>query len=366
MRKLVEKLLVYLNYLFAAALLLAFLSTHISPAHFWPLSFFGLVFPVLFFLNLAFFVFWFIKWKRTAFISLIVLFLGFNHARNTLPVILKKKDKQEINEGEELKILSFNVRVFNIYEWLADPNTNRGIFNFIRSEHPDVICLQEFFTNKDERFSPDRLGVLFGETPYSHIEYSLKTGKNTGFGIATFSSYPIVGRGAIHFEDSPNLTIYTDILFKNDTIRIFNNHLQSVNLRANNYNFIDSLQIRYDEKQLKELRELSSKLKTAFIKRAKQAVMVSEKIKSSPFPLVVCGDFNDTPVSYSYRKIKAKLKDAWVEAGKGRGNTYLGRLSFRIDYILYDSYFQAVDFERVKTQLSDHYPIMAVLRSEEQ
>jgi endonuclease/exonuclease/phosphatase family metal-dependent hydrolase len=297
------------------------------------------------------------------FISLLALALGYNHMRDTLPLVFKNRDTALNKTGTNLKVLSYNVRVFNIYEWLSDPNTDKGIFNFIRSEHPDVICLQEFFTNKDSDFSPERLKVLFGETPYSHIEYSLKKSENTGFGIATFSRYPIVGRGVINFDGSPNLSIFTDILFNKDTIRIFNNHLQSINLRANNYAFLDSLQIRYDEKQLKELQDLSSKLKQAYIKRARQVKKVSSVMKESAHPLIVCGDFNDTPVSYAYNKIRGNLKDAWVESGKGRGNTYLGRLSFRIDFILYDPSFQALEFERVKTQLSDHYPIMAILKT---
>ena len=255
--------------------------------------------------------------------------------------------------------MSYNVRAFNIYNWLTDPNTNKGIFNFIRSEHPDIICLQEFFTHEKSRLNPSRYYKLFEETPYQHVEYSYKNSSNTGFGIATFSKYRIIEKGSISFEKSANLAIFSDILFHNDTLRIVNVHLQSVNLKANNYAFLDSLKLRYDEQNFKEFQDLSLKLKAAFIKRSKQAELVSEIIKRSPHPVIICGDLNDTPVSYSYREIKGGLKDAWTEAGTGFGNTYLGKFPFRIDYIFYDKKLKAIDYERVKTRLSDHYPVMA-------
>jgi endonuclease/exonuclease/phosphatase family metal-dependent hydrolase len=215
--------------------------------------------------------------------------------------------------------------------------------------------------DNQSEFSNERFKKLFGETPYSHFEYSYRNKSERGIGLATFSRYPIVKKGTLKFENTANESMYTDIVVEGDTIRIINNHLQSVQLRANNYAFLDSLKIRYNDQNIRELHDLSSRLKQAFIKRAEQAKKVSLTIKNSPHPVIVCGDFNDTPVSYSYHKIRGKLKDAWVETGKGWGNTYSGRLPFRIDYIFYDSYFKSLEFERVKTQLSDHYPILTVL-----
>lgn len=360
-----EIILKYLTYFFALLLVLAYLSVHISPAHFWPLAFLGLVFPFILSLNIIFLVVWLIKWKKIALLVLAVLLLGFNHIKNTVPNLFKGKTELGIKNNDDLKVLSYNVRAFNIYEWMNDPNTNKGIFNFIRSEHPDVICIQEFFTSNKSEFSPERYSRVFGETPYSHIEFARRENPRTGFGVATFSRYPVVNHGVI-FKNGGNQSIYTDILFDNDTVRVINCHLQSLNLKLRNYKFLDSLKIRYDEQQIREFQDLSMRIKTAFIKRAKQAKSISEAIERSPHPVVLCGDFNDTPVSYAYHKIKGSMLDAWEVAGKGLGNTYQGILSFRIDYILYQPYFTATEFERVKTQLSDHYPIMTILRRTEQ
>ncbi len=363
MRKLFHKILFTLNIIAASGLLLAHLSTHISPTFFWPLAFFGLIYPFLILGNIIFLLLWTILWKKYAILSLIIILTGFNHLLRSTPVLFNKsKDMADVPVNEKLKVMSFNVRAFNIYEWLQSSTTNKDIFNFIRSEYPDVICIQEYYTNRNANFHPHRHNELFANTPYNYIEYSIKNSKNTGFGIATFSKYPIVGRGSISFPDSYNRAIYTDILFNGDTVRVYNTHLQSVSLRANNYNFIDSLRFGYHENQIRELQDLSIKLKSAYIKRAEQAAKVTNHRLQSAHPVIVCGDFNDTPVSFTYHKMSRGLKDAFLQSGKGRGNTYLGRFSLRIDYILYDKGIEALEFSRIEAVLSDHYPILSTFR----
>jgi endonuclease/exonuclease/phosphatase family metal-dependent hydrolase len=104
-------------------------------------------------------------------------------------------------------------------------------------------------------------------------------------------------------------------------------------------------------------------LKNAFIKRARQADMLAEKISESPYPVIICGDFNDTPVSYTYKKIKSSLSDSFMEAGSGIGSTYSKIFpSFRIDYSLHESNMKAIYTERVRLKLSDHYPVLTYLR----
>lgn len=344
----------------ATSLLFSYASTFISPAFFWPFAFFGLLFPYLVILNFIILVYWLFKWRKAVFIPLITLFLGSNQIYRSAPALRIKREIQE-KKGDDLKILSFNVRAFNIYDWQNDPNTDEGIFNFIRSEHPDVICLQEFHYKNRSSNHNTATPRFFNEIPYQHIKFH-SGNSNSGFGIATFSRYPIINTGTIRFEHSNNLSIYTDILFQNDTIRIFNNHLQSVNFIKNNYTFLENIPVTNSERNIKEFREILSKLKNAFVKRALQTNTISARIKQSPHPVIVVGDFNDTPVSYAYHKMKTGLDDAFLKSGSGRGNTHLGRIPLRIDYILYGKEFEAVEFEKIEANLSDHYPIIAVLR----
>lgn len=363
MKRFINRLFFYVNILAGIALLFSYLSTYISPAKIWALAFFGLAYPYILLVNVTFMFVWMLRFKKEFLLSFLLILIGINHLNNFLPLRLGKTNtKGFIKENpNQIKILSYNVRLFNIYEWLSDPGTNQDILNFIRSEHPDVICLQEFYTSPEKNYQPQKIKQFFSETPYNYIHYSFKNGKNSGYGIATYSRYPIVNQGTIGFQKTSNDAIFTDIVIKKDTIRIYNNHLQSVQLQKRNYSFLDTLKFRYDDEQIKEIKDISVRLKTAYIKRSSQVDAISKHIKSSAFPVIVCGDFNDTPVSYSYRKMRKGLKDAFISAGQGTGSTYQGIFPyFRIDYIFHDNQFKPLLFERVETQLSDHFPILCV------
>ena len=360
MRKMIYIFLLLVNSLLAFLLLLSYLSTHISPSKIWPLAFFGLGYQYLLIVNFIFMIFWIIKLKKAVFISLIVIIIGWNHHRNYIPLrlFISGKSIEETDKLSELRILSYNVRAFNVYEWLDDNKTSTNIYNLIRSESPDIICLQEYYSADHH----SRITKLIPGKVYSHIFYSSNSSKTGNFGIATYSRYPIINKGLISSPNTSNVTIYSDILVVSDTFRIYNNHLQSLNFKQSNYDFIDSLRFRYDEKNLNEIMDITGRLKTAFVKRSAQVDLVSAHIKNCPYPVIVCGDFNDTPVSYTYRKMRTGLKDSFVSSGTGFGNTYLGIFpSFRIDYIFHSSFFETIEFERVKAKLSDHYPIICRL-----
>jgi endonuclease/exonuclease/phosphatase family metal-dependent hydrolase len=175
-----------------------------------------------------------------------------------------------------------------------------------------------------------------------------------------FSKFPIVHEGPINKDDVHNFGIQADLLIKNDTVRLLNVHLESVRLRHDDYNFISKfdLQFKEDDNLQEGSRRILNKLRTAFTNRAVQVDSLASFIKNSPYPVILCGDFNDTPNSYTYQKLTADLDDAFMESGTGFGNTYIGNLpSFRIDFILYDDFFTSLDCRRDLVKLSDHYPI---------
>lgn len=366
MKKTIYFILLIVNFFIAFLLLLSYLSTMISPARIWVFAFFGLAYPYLLILNIGFIFLWIFKLKKAVLISVIAIFSGWNHFNDYIPLKRLISGSRNITENPEalnLRILSYNVKAFNIYDWIDDPQTKDNIINLIRSENPDIICLQEFY-NDNRKGSPlNQISKIFNETPYHHIQYRYTTGLNSGYGMATFSKYPIIRKGSVTFPNTSNMVIYTDIVIQSDTFRIFNNHLQSINFRKSNYDFIDSLRFRYDERHIDEIRDITRLLKQAFIKRSVQVDTLSARIKSTAYPIILCGDFNDTPVSYTYRKMKGGLKDSFVSSGTGIGNTYLGVFpSFRIDYIFHSPSFNTVDFELIKAEFSDHYPIICNLR----
>lgn len=302
---------------------------------------------------------WAIRLKPQVFLSLVAILAGWifitRYIQFEIPFVKKEEPKVVKNS---FKLLSFNVRLFNRYKWLKGKTSNQEIFDFIDKEFPDIICFQEFFTRDTGEISEVQLKKRLARTEYVHIKYTSQQ-KNSNFGIATFSRYPIVGEGEILFEKTYNLCIYTDIKIDDDTIRVYNNHLQSVRFLKRNYELVDSLKFPYSQKQFSGIWDIGTRLNMAFKFRAMQAETIAAHMRKSPYPVIVCGDFNDTPVSFTYQTMRKHLKDAFEEAGSGLGNTYLGRFpSYRIDYILFDEYFGASNYRSPKLKLSDHYPVL--------
>lgn len=340
------------------SLLLAYLSVYIKPTVFWFLGLVGLSYPFLLLINVAFLVYWIIRWKWFFVYPTLAILLGVSHFANFFQFPFGKN--RVINDND-LKIVSYNVNLFQLYSWAEEPPTYSGIFSFIRNENPDIVCLQEFYVVSDKFTEEQARDALSYDV---HIGYITK-GQRTGYGMATYSRYPIVNSGEIKFENSANASIYSDILIGTDTIRVYNNHLQSLRLRESNLNFLHNHSNRKDSQTMDEIQDISFRFRDALRKRAQQVELVINHILSSPYPVIVCGDFNESPISYNYRKMRQNLNDAFVEAGAGVGHTYKGFFpSFRIDYILYNPKFFATSYYSPKVYHSDHYPVVATLRKE--
>lgn len=344
------------NFIFIILLLLSYLSIYVNPRDIWVLSFFGLAYPFLLAANLLFVIYWAIKGKFLFFYSLIVIILGWNHFTNTFQVSFSQKPPTDPNNS--FTFLSYNVRLFNLYNWIDDPSVKSNIYDFLVNEDPDILCIQEYFYNVDDPFNNTRNFRRLHERS-KHIEYSSSNNKNFNFGIATFSRYPIINKGRIDFPNSSNISIYTDIVINTDTIRIFNNHLQSVQFTQDDISFFDNLGRHNRERNITGIKDIVSKLRSAYVMRSDQVEIIVDYIRESPYPVIITGDFNDTPVSYTYRKLRDQgLEDAFVSSGRGIGNTYVAKVPlFRIDYILYSRELKSFYFNSPGIELSDHYPL---------
>ncbi len=358
MKKIFYKIFFGINVLFAIALALSYLSVHINPDVIAFPALFGLAYPYLLFINILFSLAWVIALKWEALISLVVILAGFTHFSNYLKVQKPLGDKTGT-----FQVQSYNVRLFNYYEGKGNNNSEKKILGLLRNQKADVICLQEIYLSGDPVLKQQEIKTALGKGYNSHFKI-IRTGKNRSYGIVTLSRFPIVGRKDIVHEKSSSLSIYTDILAEGDTIRIFNNHLQSFRLQRMERTFLNELmEGTEDHDTFHEIVNLSSSLRAGFVKRSSQAKAVKKMIDKSPYPVIVAGDFNDTPVSYSYRKIRKGLSDSFVSAGYGAGFTYKGNYPpNRIDYILYDDSFECRHFDIEKVKYSDHYPITAFFR----
>ncbi|UCG28199.1 MAG: endonuclease/exonuclease/phosphatase family protein [Bacteroidales bacterium] len=372
MKKVVKRALLILNCVISGCLILAYLSVFVSPERFWPLAFFGLAFPLLVILNLLMFIFWIIRRNRYLFISLLTLILGAGYfgVFFQIPFFQKNGIDQPDNNttgigragiSSPVIFLSYNVRLFNFYNWSENPEARDRIFEFISQKRPGILCLQEIYTQEKDKIPQLSIEGKSGYSGYSHIAYASGTSLKGKYGIATFTAFPILSRGEIRYPETNNLSIYTDLAIYEDTVRIYNNHLQSIKLRKKNYDFIETLNTGDEEETMDEILDISFRLRNAFRKRAQQADILADHILSSPYPVIVCGDFNDTPVSYTYRKIRGNLRDAFIESGGGLGNTYLGKFpSYRIDYILHSKNINSGYFETSRVNYSDHYPVSCI------
>jgi len=359
LRKILYKVLLVVNIAFAFALLISYAAVIINPAVVALPAFFGLAYPYLLLINIIIVIAWAMLLRFEAFISVIVIALGFNHFSNYIKLTRRSGDKLNT-----IKVLSYNVRLFNYFENNHGITSEKKILQFLKNQKPDIICLQEFYLMGNPKVEEALLISSLGGEYYSHMKI-IGSGKNRYYGIITLSKYPIVGRGEIVHPRSSSLSIYTDVLIKKDTFRIYNNHLQSFRLMRMERSFINELTTTTDDKDaISEVKTVSVSLKKGFAKRAIQAKMLKEKINKSPNPVIVLGDFNDTPVSYAYAKIRKGLSDSFVNSGYGAGFTYKGNYPpNRIDYILYDNSLKNSYFEIIKVKYSDHYPIISYFRT---
>jgi endonuclease/exonuclease/phosphatase family metal-dependent hydrolase len=356
LRKVIYRILLAVNGIFAIALLISYLAVVVSPVNFVLPAFLGLAYPYLLFFNIIFVIVWAMLLRFEALISLVVIFAGFIHFSNYIKLTRPSGDKTNT-----YKVLSYNVRLFNYFENNKGLTSEKKIFSFLKSQSPDIICLQDLFLVGKPTVEESLMIEYLGGKYYSHMKVT-ESGKNRYYGIITFSKYPIIKRGEIVHPASSSLTIYTDIVINKDTVRVYNNHLESFRLKRMERSFIEELSLA-DKKTMSEVKSLSVSLKKGFRKRAIQAQVVKDYINKSPYKVMVTGDFNDTPVSYVYRKIRKGLNDSFINSGYGAGFTYRGNYPpNRIDYILYDNKYVNSYFEIIKLNYSDHYPIVAYFK----
>lgn len=351
-------LVLVFNLLFLSALLLSYLAVHVSPAKNHLLPFFGISYPFIILINLFFMLYWIFRKRWLFLLSCIGIFAGWNHISRTFQFGGNSNDLENLNK---FRLITYNVKnLSNDNVDLIEPSVRNNIINFLDIENADLVCLQEFAViHPDPDAFIDSLSTLL-ELPYHAHSLYLTKPRRLMDAITVFSRFPIVNYGPINKDNIHNYGLYADIVIGNDTARIVNVHLESVRFKHEDYAFITQfdLQFEEDENMKESSKRVFRKISTAYEKRASQVDTLSSYIKSSPFPVILCGDFNDTPNSYTYQRLSANFKDAFSEGGSWFGNTYVGKLpSFRIDYILYDDHFIARDYKRLPVKYSDHYPI---------
>jgi endonuclease/exonuclease/phosphatase family metal-dependent hydrolase len=340
-------------------MLITLLGSVLSPEKLVLPAYFALVFPIILMANVAFVIFWITLRKWTFLVSLSILLFSANEIKDTFPVHIGKIENT-IPTVRPIHILSYNMMMSGKLKKHTKKRPNK-VIQYILDTDADIVCLQEFMVSfKDEYITHADMLRIFKKYPYKHICYSHKQVSKMA-GIATFSKFPIINKQRINYPSYANLSIYSDIKINGTIIRLVNNHLESNRLTENDKAMPIRLKDNFDAENLTGMTlHFSRKLGVAYKMRASQADIVAKVIASSPYKVLVCGDFNDVPASYAYTKVKGNLKDAFSETGTGFGWTFNQKFyGFRIDYVLYDSLaFKPVKFYADKVNYSDHYPVL--------
>ncbi len=331
----IDKLIFLINSVVATVLLLSYLLPYVAPKSFTALAVLSLAVPLLIIVNLGFVLYWFLKGKKQLLLSLLVLLLGYSYVSSFYKF---SSSSDDVSDGN-LTIMNYNVRLFNLYNWIEEAQVESKIIDLIKREQPDVVSFQEYHPHENIDLS------------FYKYKYEQLSGKRVRYGQAIFSKYPIIDSGSVEFPKTANNAIYVDIVKDNDTVRIYNVHLQSLKIDED----VENLNTEDSERLFKRAGE-------TFKMQQEQAELFLKHKQSSPYKMVICGDFNNTSYSYVYKEIKGDLVDAFEEAGSGFGRTFdFKYFPVRIDFILTDPSFTVKRFQVVKKKLSDHYPIITKL-----
>lgn len=355
-----HSLLGVINGLFILLFILSAYSDRVSPDTSVFFSYLGLAFPILGFFNLCFVFYWLLVWKwKMLLVNIVTVLLCFGPISSYFPIHFKTK---EISEENTIKVLTYNVMCFGFSNHSVDePNK---IVEYIANSEADIVCLQEYwFTNNNKFLTDIKLKRAFGMYKYrSIIPLSVVSGQTVG--IAVYSKFPILSSKRIDYKSKFNGSSMHRIKIKDKTLVLFNNHLESFKLTSEDkskyYSFIKNMNTETFDKMKVSIQE---KLGPAFRIRARQAEQIAKDIAATESDyLLVCGDFNDTPISYAHRTILGNLKDAYAKSGSGLGVTYNQNLFwFRIDNIFCSKNMVPINSTVDKVRYSDHYPLWCYL-----
>ncbi len=348
--KILSGIILAMNAMAALLLLLSAYSSHLNPQSFPVVSCMGLAFPVFLFVNILFLCFWWVVYRKYLFFPLLALMGCWGAIRSYCPIHLWPEDAPE----KAIKILSYNTQAFGGRAAHTKEKPNK-VLTYLQQSDADIICLQEYIMGG--KLKKKDIDYALKEYPYKHY-HSLANGWN---GLGCYSRYPILSAKAVEYESRSNGSIAYRIKVGEDTLLVINNHLESNKIGDSEVETYQGvIETLGDEKYAEGVRKLVRKLAESNSIRARQVDAVAQIMADSKEQgVVVCGDFNDSPLSYAYRTLKGNGKDAFAESGNGFGFSYTHHhLYFRLDHILLSENMQAYQCTvDDTTDASDHYPV---------
>lgn len=356
-----QSLILALNILAILAMVLVGYSDRIDPRQHALLAAMGLGMPIVMAVNVGFLIFWLFFKRKFALVALAGFLVCWGPARRYCPVNIPDDPPKDA-----IKVLSFNVFMFN--PWDLQKDEMNPIVEYIMNSGADIVCLQEAGYDLKNRGKIDSLL----STVYQYSDTVSKKGPTSDV-LALYSHFPILKRERIKYESKGNLSAAYILNINGEQVLLVNNHLETMGLSLEDKDKFRNMvhgNIEADSTKL-ESRLLLGKLALGERKRAPQADSVAafvDRYRKKGMSVIVCGDFNDSPISYAHRRVSSGLTDCYVASGNGPGWSYhKSAIRVRIDNIMCSSdwvpYAAKVDHGCTR---SDHYPIVCWLKKRTQ
>ena len=360
--RLFDFVIVIISIVVMVVVLLSYLATIVSPHRMWILSLLGLGAPFSYAVLVLLILYWVIRWRwKYAVPMILVALLGVGKVSRYYRITpMRDYSAQHTPERGSFTVMTYNIGNFKPYYGIdQDPQhavaTGAAV---IDSLSPDIVCLQEYYPDLAAR--SERMMRLMEE--YHTVQIAPETGQ--WYRQAILSRFKILRSGYIM---RPKTAVWADLLIREDTVRVVNNHLQSTGITAFDSEYLTGHAYLLDTAREEKLRSIVSRFHDNCVVRADEADTIRGHLDSlAPALQILCGDFNDTPLSYTYRTLARGLNDAFSEAGEGFSHTFRGFFdALRIDYIFSSDGFETLSYEVPEVPHSDHLPVLVRLKRTE-
>lgn len=349
MIKVLRYILLVINALFALALIVSTLAGRIAPDQMAAVSILSYGYFLLVLINVVFILVWLFlsRWEFLLSATAIVVRFSF------LPLFFQVGGTLEVSAAaDNVKVMTFNSHNFAGLDsdTLMTKDSGAVLFlSILDEEEPDVLCIQECFAPCNEQ-----VNLIDSLKARGYRHYYGVHGDNPKAASLLFSRCRIVQGHDMDHKSK----FYADIVKNGHKFRVCCVHLDSYQLGEADKASLDNLTGLHPDSSTHKL--VDKFVETTRRHQAEWNDELLPLIEKTKVPIIVAGDFNDTPASYIYQQITHHLNDPYVEQGRGFGTTYHGPFpAFRIDFIFHSPELEALSYKRVKTNISDHYPIVA-------
>lgn len=319
-------------------------------------SILNLAFPYLAMLSAIIIIAWMVS-KRfiTGGIGVVALACCWGPIQMAIPL----RAKSEAQPGEQtFSLMSWNC--LHLTDQKTENEVSEEAIRFLIDSKADIICCQELFKHDlDNIMKSDKRELL--EKLYEIYPYIVSTESRDQ---SVFSKYPIE-RINLRVDQPVYKSAYSyyRVRIGRKFLTLGVAHLISFSLSDEERHLITGIHNSKTAKQSMEEFEgpIKGKMGFAYSERAESASELLSGLNEIKGPVIVCGDFNDVPSSWTYRIfLKEGFKDAFAETHFGPTHTYNAHMMlFHLDQIMYRGDIRPLWVNRMNISTSDHYPLIS-------